>query len=167
LILCTHSHFVYADMLGNSLRQRIADYDIQMNTAPAFPIPGNITRVNLAFTTVSNNVFVDTPVTFQVNKDNQEILRTDPIILQGNHYQLPVVFKDPGTYELKINIMQNGIQTNPSSSDQVTFLFPIKVYDSFTLSISSLIIPIAISLLVLASLIVLIKKYKFLKPKAT
>ena len=63
--------------------------------------------------------------------------------------------------------MQNGIQTNPSSSDQVTFLFPIKVYDSFTLSISSLIIPIAISLLVLASLIVLIKKYKFLKPKAT
>ena len=154
-------------MLSNSLRQRIADYDIQMNTEPASPIPGKTTKVNLAFTTVSNNVFIDTPVTLQVIKDNKQILSTDPIILQGNHYQLPVFFKDPGTYELKIGILQNGIQSNLSSSDEIIFLFPIKVYDPFSLSIYSLMIPIAISLLVLTSLIILIKKYKFLKPKAT
>ena len=136
-----------------------------MNTEPALPTPGSTTKINLAFTTVSNNVFIDTPVMLQVIKNDKLILRTDPIILQGNHYQLPVVFKDPGTYELMIGIMQNGIQSNPSSSDQITFLFPIKVYDPFSLSIYSFIIPIAISILALTTLIVLNKKYKFLKPK--
>ena len=75
---------VSADLLSNSLQQRIGDYDVRINTMPMVPISGQETRINIMMTTVSNNPITDTPIIIRISDEREELVRTQPILLTVN-----------------------------------------------------------------------------------
>ena len=71
-----------ADLLSNSLRQRIGDYDIQINTVPAVPISGHDTRINIRISSVSNIPITDTPIVIRISDGKHELHETQPVFCQ-------------------------------------------------------------------------------------
>ena len=85
-------HIVFADELGNSLQQRIGDYDIQVNTIPDVPIPGQETHINIKLSTVSNNPIIDTIIAIRMSDEKNYMVQTQPVMLSGGHYTYSHVF---------------------------------------------------------------------------
>jgi len=164
-IICSVStfHSVYADLLNNSLRQRIGDYDIQINTIPSNPISGRETSINIRITTVSNNPIIDTPIAIRISDENKELIRTDPIFLSSGHYTYDYIFNKAGVFLLSIDILNNlAIEDSEDSNKQLTFDFPIRVSGAFSAELTTLTIPITVTVTAIGSVItiMLVKKFK-------
>ncbi|MGI0034054.1 MAG: hypothetical protein ACRD97_12400, partial [Nitrososphaeraceae archaeon] len=100
-------HLALADVLSNSLRQRIGDYDIQIGTTPSNPISGRETSINIRITTVSNDPVTDTPIVIKISDENKELIRTQPILLSSGHYPFNYVFNRSGVFLFSIDILNN------------------------------------------------------------
>jgi hypothetical protein len=147
-------HLALADVLSNSLRQRIGDYDIQINTVPSVPILGQETRINVRITTVSNDPIIDTPIMIRISDENKELIRTQPILLSSGHYPFNYVFNRSGVFLFSIDILNNlEIKDSDDSNKQLTFDFPIRVSGAFSAEITTLAIPITIMVSVIGSFI--------------
>lgn len=159
---------VFADLLSNSLRQRIGDYDIQINTIPSNPISGRETSINIRITTVSNNPITDTPIAIRISDENKELIRTHPIFLSSGHYIYNYIFSNEGVFLLSIDILNNlAIEDSDDSNKQLTFDFPIRVSGAFSAELTSLTIPIMASVTAIGSVITIILFKKFMNSKKT
>jgi hypothetical protein len=163
-ILCWFSiQLAFADELGNSLQQRIGDYDIQINTVPNIPISGQETRINIKISTVSNNPVIDTPVTIRISDEKNEIIRTQPVLLSSDHYTYKHIFNKAGIFLLSVDIMDNPYVGGLSDSNiELTFDFPIRISEHFSAQLGSLTVVIGVSAAATTSIIslVLFKKFK-------
>jgi hypothetical protein len=152
-----------ADILSNSLEQRIGDYDIQINTVPKVPISGQETRINIRIATVSNNPIIDTPITIRISDEKNELIRTQPILLPSGHYAYNYIFNKAGIFLLSIDILDNPAVGNFNDSNKkLVFDFPITISELITVELTSLTLPITITALVIGSAItfVLLKRFK-------
>ncbi len=168
IIICSVStfHLVFADLLSNSLRQRIGDYDIQINTVPSMPILGQETRINVRITTVSNDPVTDTPIVIRISDENKELIRTQPILLSSGHYPFNYVFNRSGVFLFSIDILNNlEIKDSDDSNKQLTFDFPIRVSGAFSAEITTLAIPITATVTVIGSFIAIMLFKKFRSSK--
>jgi hypothetical protein len=159
----TSIQLALADILSNSLEQRIGDYDIQINTVPKVPISGQETRINIRIATVSNNPIIDTPITIRISNEKNELIRTQPILLPSGHYAYNYIFNKAGIFLLSIDILDNPAVGNFNDSNKkLVFDFPITVSEPITVELTSLTLPITITALVIGSAItfVLLKRFK-------
>lgn len=134
---------VLADIPTNGLRQKIGDYDLQINTIPPMPNAGKKTNILISVTS-SNSDFplTDIPVVLKITKDGLEISKTKPIFISGGHFNYPHLFTEPGLYGLHIDFLNNSLEVDSLSNQITTFEFPLRVSD--TNSISSVGMPIVI-----------------------
>jgi hypothetical protein len=156
-------HLAFADELGNSLQQRIGDYDIQINTVPNVPISGQETRINIKISTVSNNPIIDTPVAIRISDEKNEIIRTQPILLSSEHYSYKHIFNKAGVFLLSVDILDNpSVGDVNDSNEELTFDFPIRISEHVWAQLSSLTVAIGVSAAATTSVIslVLFKKFK-------
>jgi hypothetical protein len=154
---------VLADLLSNSLEQRIGDYDIQINTVPKVPISGQETRINIRITTVSNNPITDTPIIIKISDEKNELSRTQPILLPSGHYAYNYIFNKAGIFLLSIDILDNPtIGEFNDSNKKLVFDFPISVSEPISVELTSLTLPIAITAVVIGTVMafVLLKRFK-------
>ena len=154
---------VLADLLSNSLQQRIGDYDIQINTVPKVPISGQETRINIRITTVSNNPITDTPIMIKISDEKNELIRTQPILLPSGHYSYSYIFNKAGIFLLSIDILDNpAIGDFNDSNKKIAFDFPISVSEPILVQLTSLTLPITLIALVIGTVIafVLLKRFK-------
>jgi len=152
-----------ADILSNSLEQRIGDYDIQINTVPKVPISGQETKINIRIATVSNNPIIDTPITIRISNEKNELIRTQPILLPSGHYAYNYIFTKAGIFLLSIDILDNpAVGDFNDSNKKLVFDFPITVSDPISVELTSLTLPITVTALVIGSVIafVLLKRFK-------
>jgi len=154
---------VLADLLSNSLQQRIGDYDIQINTVPKVPISGQETRINIRITTVSNNPITDTPIIIKISDEKNELIRTQPILLPSGHYSYSYIFNKAGIFLLSIDILDNPATGDFNDSNKkLAFDFPISVSEPILVQLTSLTLPITLIALVIGTVIafVLLKRFK-------
>ena len=154
---------VLADLLSNSLQQRIGDYDIQINTVPKVPISGQETRINIRITTVSNNPITDTPIMIKISDEKNELIRTQPILLPSGHYSYSYIFNKAGIFLLSIDILDNpAIGDFNDSNKKIAFDFPISVSEPILVQLTSLTLPFTLIGVVIGTVIafVLLKRFK-------
>lgn len=153
---------VSADLLSNSLQQRIGDYDVRINTMPMVPISGQETRINIMITTVSNNPITDTPIVIRISNEREELTKSQPVLLSSGHHPYVYNFDKSGIYLLSIDILDNPFAGDTNNSNRMlTFDFPIHVSEPFSVNMANLALPVIITAAAgsVASLIVL-KKLK-------
>ncbi|HEY6949395.1 MAG TPA: hypothetical protein VI146_02200 [Nitrososphaeraceae archaeon] len=155
--LISSNQITLADVLSNSLEQRIGDYDIQINTVPKLPIPGQDSRINIRIASVSNNPITDTPIMIRLSDEKNEISRSQPIILQSGHYAYNHIFNKAGVFLLSIDILDNLAAGgfNDSNKDLV-FDFPITVSEPVSVELTSLTVPITVSTIAIGSIVALV-----------
>ncbi len=137
---------VSADLLSNSLQQRIGDYDVRINTIPMAPISGQDTRINIMITTVSNNPITDTPITIRISNEREELARSQPILLSNGHHSYNYKFDKSGLFLLSIDILENPLAGDSNDSNKLgTFDFPIRVSEPISVDIANLAVPISIA----------------------
>ncbi len=154
---------ISADLLSNSLQQRIGDYDVSINAVPKEPISGQETRINIMITTVSNNPITDTPIAIRISDERDELVRTQPILLSSGHFSYTYSFNNSGLYLLSIDILDNpAVGDSNDSNKKLIFDFPIHVSEPYSAEIANLKFPIIITAAVTGSVIslVLLKKFK-------
>lgn len=157
-------NFIFADVLSNSLRQRIGDYDIQINTVPSIPISGKETKVNIRITTVSNNPITDTPIVLRISDEKKELTKTHPILLSSGHYTYYYIFNKAGVFLFSIDILANlDTEGSNDSNTLLTFDFPLNVSGPVSAELTSLTIPITAAAMGSVIAIVFMKKFKNLK----
>jgi hypothetical protein len=152
-----------ADLLSNSLQQRIGDYDIQINTVPKVPISGQETRINIRITTVSNNPIIDTPITIKISDEKNELIRTQPIVLPSGHYMYNYIFNKAGIFLLSIDILESpAIGEINDSNKKLVFDFPITISEPISMQLTSLTLPITVTGVAIGSILtlVLLKRFK-------
>lgn len=153
---------VSADLLSNSLQQRIGDYDVRINTMPMVPISGQETRINIMMATVSNNPITDTPIIIRISNEREELAKSQPVLLSSGHHPYVYNFDKSGTYLLSIDILDNPLAGDSNNSDRMlTFDFPIRISEPFSVDMANLALPVIMIAAVgsIVSLIVL-KKLK-------
>jgi hypothetical protein len=156
-------HLALADLLSNSLQQRIGDYDIQINTVPKVPISGQETRINIRIATVSNNPIIDTPIVIKISDEKNELIRTQPILLPSGHYSYSYIFNKAGIFLLSIDILDNpAIGEFNDSNKKLVFDFPITISEPIPAEITALSLPITVTAVAIGSVIVfvLLKRFK-------
>lgn len=137
---------ISADLLSNSLQQRIGDYDVRINTIPMTPISGKDTRINIMMTTVSNNPIIDTPITIRISNEREELIRSQPILLSNGHQSYNYNFDKSGLFLLSIDILENPLAGDSNESNKMlTFDFPIRVSEPFSADMANLAVPITIA----------------------
>ena len=165
IVICTLStvQSISADLLNNSLQQRIGDYDVSINAVPKDPISGQETRINIMITTVSNNPITDTPIVIRISDERDELVRTQPILLSSGHFSYKYSFNNSGIFLLSIDILDNPtVGDSIESNKKVSFDFPIRVSEPYSAEIANLKFPIIIAAAATGSVIsfVLLKKFK-------
>ena len=165
IVICTLStvQSISADLLNNSLQQRIGDYDVSINAVPKDPISGQETRINIMITTVSNNPITDTPIVIRISDERHELVRTQPILLSSGHFSYNYSFNNSGIFLLSIDILDNpAVGDSNDSNKKLIFDFPIHVSEPYSAEIANLKFPIIITAAVTGSVIslVLLKKFK-------
>lgn len=155
--MISSNQLTLADVLSNSLEQRIGDYDIQINTVPKLPIPGQDSRINIRIATVSNNPITDTPIMIRLSDEKNEISRSQPIVLQSAHYTYNHIFNKSGVFLLSIDILDNLAAGgfNDSNKDLV-FDFPITVSEPVSVELTSLTVPITVATIAIGSIVALV-----------
>lgn len=154
-----------ADVLSNSLQQRIGDYDIQVNTVPTVPISGQQSSINIRITTVSNNPIIDTPIAIKISDEKNELIRTQPILLQSGHYSYNYIFNKAGIFLLSIDILNDpAVGYSNDSNKKLVFDFPITVSEPISVQLTSLTLPITLTAIAIGSIILLVL---FKKSKST
>lgn len=144
LVSCVQT--VAADLLSNSLQQRIGDYDVRINTIPMIPISGQVTRINIMITTVSNIPITDTPITIRISNEREELARSQPILLSSGHYSYSYNFDKSGLFLLSIDILENPLSGDSNGSNRMLTLdFPIRVSEPFSVDVANLALPIIIA----------------------
>ena len=168
IVICTLStvQSISADLLSNSLQQRIGDYDVSINAVPRDPISGQETRINIMITTVSNNPITDTPIAIRISDERDELVRTQPILLSSGHFSYNYSFNNSGIFLLSIDILDNpAVGDSNDSNKKLTFDFPIRVSEPFSAEIANLKFPIIITAVATGSVISLVLLKKFKKSK--
>ncbi len=157
---------ISADLLGNSLQQRIGDYDVRINTVPRDPISGQETSINIMITTVSNNPITDTPIAIRISDERDELVRTQPILLSSGHFSYNHSFDKSGIFLLSIDILDNpAVVDSNDSNKKLIFDFPIRVSEPYSAKIANLAVPITITAAATGSVISLLLLKKFKKSK--
>ncbi len=152
---------VYADTLKSALRQKIGNYDVQLSTAPVNPIAGKVTIIMIKINSTSDNFpLTDIPLVIRMSKDNVELTRTDPIFISGGHYKYSYMFKTSGVYGFDLDLLNNSLEGDSQANQQATFEFPIQVSDFSSLSLSSIVGPLGLLIVVLVIAFFAIKKYR-------
>lgn len=116
----------HADILTNAVTQRIGNYNIYMKTDPPNPIAGQKTKILFEISTVNGEQIVDQPIAINISKEGIREQTTHPIFVPYGHYAHEFVFKEPGIYALDISILND-----PDTNENVTFTFPVRIYDPF------------------------------------
>lgn len=151
-----------ADLLSNSLRQRIGDYDIQINTVPAVPISGHDTRINIRIGSVSNIPITDTPIVIRISDGKHDLIQTHPVFLSSGHYSYNYKFDRAGIFLVSVDILENiSILDSSNSNSTLIFDFPIHISEPFWAQMSSLIIPITVLGAVIGVVVTLLWFRKF------
>jgi len=157
-------HPALADPLGNSLRQRIGDYDIQISTLPTVPISEKETIINLMITSVSNMPVTDTPIVIRISDENNELIRTQPILLSGGHYSYDYKFNKSGIFLFSIDVLDNLVVGNSNdSNNELIFDFPIRVSEPYSAEIAKMRLPITIAIAAIGSVVSLVLLMRFKK----
>ena len=152
---------IYADMLTSALRQKIGNYDVQLSTAPANPIAGKETTIMIKISSTSDDFpITDIPLVIRVSRDNVELARTDPIFISGGHYKYSYIFKTPGVYGFDLDLLNNSLVFDSQTNQQATFQFPIQVSDFSALSLTSILGPFVLLIVILGIGFFAIKKYR-------
>ena len=137
---------VAADLLSNSLQQRIGDYDVRINTIPMVPISGQGTQINIMMSTVSNIPITDTPITIRISNEREELARSQPILLSSGHYSYSYNFHKSDLFLLSIDILENPLSEDSNDSNRMlTFDFPIRVSEALSVEMANLALPIIIA----------------------
>lgn len=145
-ILVSSLQTVSADLLSNSLQQRIGDYDIRINTIPIVPISGQNTRINIMITTISNNPITDTPITIRISNEREELTRSQPILLSSGHHSYNYNFVKSGLFLFSVDILENPLAGDFNESKKMlSFDFPIRVSEPFSADMANLSIPVTIA----------------------
>jgi hypothetical protein len=145
-----------ADPLKNSILQRIGNYNIEMKTDPKIPVAGQNTKILLRISSVNGDELVDVPVVITLFKEGVTLEKTHPIFVPYGHFTHEYVFSKAGVYGLNVDINDTGY-----SGQNIAFMFPINVLDSFALFFSaSLLLPIgsAVISVIIACTIFLYKR---------
>lgn len=159
-------HPALADPLGNSLQQRIGDYDIQISTLPTVPISEKETNINIMITSVSNMPITDTPIVIRISDENNELIRTQPILLSGGHYSYDYKFNKSGIFLFSIDVLDNLVVGNSiDSNNELIFDFPIRVSEPYSAEIAKMALPITIIIAAIGSVISWVLLMKFKKTK--
>ena len=152
---------VYADTLRSALRQKIGNYDVQLSTAPVNPIAGKETSIMIKISSTSDDFpITDIPIVIRVSRDNVELTRTHPIFISGGHYKYTYMFKTPGVYGLDLDLLNNSLAMDSQTNQQSTFEFPIQVSDFSSITLTSILWPFGIFIVILGTGCFAIKKYR-------
>ena len=116
----------HADILTNAVTQRIGNYNIYMKTVPPNPIAGQNTQILFEISTVNGEQMVDQPIAINISKEGVREQTTHPVFVPYGHYTHEFVFKQPGIYALDISILND-----PDTDENITFTFPVRIYDPF------------------------------------
>jgi len=114
----------HADILTNSLNQRIGNYNIYMKTLPPNPVAGQNTEILFSINTVNGEQMVDQPIAINISKDGIRQETTHPIFVPYGHYVHEYVFKEPGRYGIDVSVLND-----PDTGENITFTFPVQIYD--------------------------------------
>src|SRR5579875_3520983 len=130
-------HPAFADPIKNSFRQRIGNYQMEMATDPLRPLVGQPVKIMLRVATIDGQDLVDTPILIRILKDNNEVTRTNPILIPYGHYTYQYTFTSEATYAIDIDL-----NDTLGNGDTITFEFPVKValYDYTLLSYVGLVV---------------------------
>lgn len=152
---------VYADTLRSALRQKIGNYDVQLSTSPVNPIAGKEAIIMVKISSTSDDFpITDIPIVIRVSRDNVELTRTNPIFISGGHYKYSYIFKTPGVYGFDLDLLNNSLAIDSQTNQQATFEFPIQVSDFSSLSLTSILGPLVLLIVILGMGFFAIKKYR-------
>jgi len=121
-----HIQEASADVLRDSIPQRIGNYDMELKTDPKAPITNQNTKILLKISSVNGDALVDLPIYIRIAKHGVELEKTSPIVVPYGHYTYNYLFSKAGIYELNVDIIDD-----PYTGQNITFTFPIIVFHSF------------------------------------
>ena len=151
----------YADTLRSALRQKIGNYDVQLSTSPVNPIAGKEAVIMVKISSTSEDFpITDIPIVIRVSRDNVELTRTNPIFISSGHYKYSYMFKTPGVYGIDLDLLNNSLAVDSQTNQEATFEFPIQVSDFSSLSITSILGPVVLLIVILGMGFFAIKKYR-------
>ncbi|HEY7777521.1 MAG TPA: hypothetical protein VIA09_03180, partial [Nitrososphaeraceae archaeon] len=107
------------------------------------PISGQETRINIMISTVSNNPITDTPIIIRISNEKEELAKSQPVLLSSGHHPYVYNFDKSGTYLLSIDILDNPLAGDSNNSNRMlTFDFPIRISEPFSVDMANLAIPV-------------------------
>jgi hypothetical protein len=119
--------YIFADPLQGAFKQRIGNYDVEMTTQPETPVVDDSpTDIMIRVAGVDGDDLVDVPISIRIEKDNTELQRTNPIIVQYGHHTHEFAFTEAGRYILYVDL--NDFRY---SGETLTFTFFINVGSAF------------------------------------
>lgn len=128
LTLATTSGHVFADLLQGASKQRIGNYDVEMNTEPKSPTAGGSSPTNILIRIagVNGDHPADVPIMMRLVKDGVVLQTTNPIIIPSGHYIHEFAFSEAGRYVLYVDLNDYIY-----SGEVLTFTFFINVSGPF------------------------------------
>jgi hypothetical protein len=144
-LLLPYTQQAYADPLKNSIRQVIGNYNMEMRTDPKIPVAGQTTTISLRISSVNGDDLVDLPIVIRISNGENELERTNPILVPYGHYVYKYTFSDAGIYALDIDINDTSY-----SGQNIVFTFPINVSSSFAGFALSSVLPLAAGIVISA-----------------
>src|ERR1051325_2856127 len=144
-LLLPYTQQAYADPLKNSIRQVIGNYNMEMRTDPKIPVAGQTTTISLRISSVNGDDLVDLPIVIRISNGENELERTNPILVPYGHYIYKYTYSDAGIYALDIDINDTSY-----SGQNIVFTFPINVSSSFAGFALSSVLPLAAGIVISA-----------------
>jgi hypothetical protein len=131
LVMAGCLYSAQADLQKNGFRQKIGDYEVGVTTTPSSPSIGKITNIMISIN-VSNSdlLLTDIPIVIKVTKNNEEISRSNPILVSGGHLNYPYAFKSGGIFGLEIDFLKNSIEGDIPTNILTSFEFPLQLSDA-------------------------------------
>ena len=145
---------VFSDSLtGGVLTQRIGNLDVELKTVPATPISGEKTIIFLRIGSINGVDVTDQPISIEITKQREVILKSKTIIVPDGHYTYSYEFATPDVYGIIIEIEsvvpvveKESSSLSRQAGQSLQFTFPVDVHSKSAFGFSDIQLSLAIGI---------------------
>ena len=119
--------YAFADILSNTSKQRIGNYDVQLLADPKNPVAGKPAHIQIRIAGVNGDELVNIPVQIRIVDNQNKVLQwTSPQVIPAGHYAYEYTFSQPGRYIVYVDLKDDSY-----SGGILTFTFFVNVVGPF------------------------------------
>jgi hypothetical protein len=117
----------FADILSNTSKERIGNYDVQLLADPKNPIAGKPAHIQIRIAGVNGDELVNVPAQIRIIDSQNKVLQwTSPQVIPAGHYIYQYTFPQPGQYIVYVDLKDDSY-----SGGILTFTFFVNVVGPF------------------------------------